>query len=131
MAIDLIVLAVSVLMAGFFARLALFPAAAAVDGGAQVPRAPVAEPLPRRRPAGTKGRGRQETSLRRSNVRVPAPRLSEGAAALAAGVTAGLLGARRAEAGDPSFMNNVPDPLLSRQGAADLQVRTGKVERGR
>jgi oxalate decarboxylase len=36
-----------------------------------------------------------------------------GAAALAAGVTAGLVGARRVEAGDPSFMNNVPDPLLS------------------
>jgi hypothetical protein len=37
----------------------------------------------------------------------------KGAAALAAGVTAGLVGARRAEAGDPSFMNNVPDSLLS------------------
>jgi oxalate decarboxylase len=36
-----------------------------------------------------------------------------GAAAVAAGVTAGLVGTRRAEAGDPSFMNNVPDPLLS------------------
>src|SRR3984957_10212071 len=36
-----------------------------------------------------------------------------GAAAIAAGVTAGLIGARRADAGDPSFMNNVPDPLLS------------------
>jgi oxalate decarboxylase len=36
-----------------------------------------------------------------------------GAAALAAGVTAGLAGARRAAAGDPSFMNNVPDPLFS------------------
>jgi len=35
------------------------------------------------------------------------------AAAIAAGVTAGLIGARRVEAGDPSFMNNVPDPLLS------------------
>jgi len=32
-----------------------------------------------------------------------------GAAEFAAGVTA----ARRAEAGDPSFMNNVPDPLVS------------------
>src|SRR5438093_4929138 len=36
-----------------------------------------------------------------------------GAAAFAAGMTAGLIGTRRAEAGDPSFMNNVPDPLLS------------------
>jgi oxalate decarboxylase len=35
-----------------------------------------------------------------------------GAAAFAAGVTAALT-ARRAEAGDPSFMNNVPDPLLT------------------
>src|SRR5438105_8992834 len=37
----------------------------------------------------------------------------KGAAAFAAGVTAALAGTRRAEAGDPSFMNNVPDPLLS------------------
>jgi hypothetical protein len=37
----------------------------------------------------------------------------KGAAAFAAGVTAALTGARRAEAGDPNFMNNVPDPLLS------------------
>src|ERR1700684_1276646 len=36
-----------------------------------------------------------------------------GTAAFAAGVTAALTGIRRAEAGDPSFMNNVPDPLLS------------------
>src|SRR5712672_4335610 len=36
-----------------------------------------------------------------------------GTAAFAAGVTAALAGSRRAEAGDPSFMNNVPDPLLS------------------
>jgi oxalate decarboxylase len=35
------------------------------------------------------------------------------AAAFAAGVTAALIGSRRAEAGDPSFMNNVPDPLLA------------------
>src|SRR5882672_3226210 len=34
-----------------------------------------------------------------------------GAAGLAA--SAVLLAARTAEAGDPSFMNNVPDPLLS------------------
>jgi oxalate decarboxylase len=36
-----------------------------------------------------------------------------GAAAFAGGVTAALAGTRRAEAGDPSFMNNVPDPLVS------------------
>src|SRR5260370_41312380 len=36
-----------------------------------------------------------------------------GTATFAAGVTAALVGTRRAEAGDPSFMNNVPDPLLS------------------
>src|SRR5712672_2598488 len=36
-----------------------------------------------------------------------------GTAAFAAGVTAALAGTRRVEAGDPSFMNNVPDPLLS------------------
>jgi oxalate decarboxylase len=37
----------------------------------------------------------------------------KGAAAFAAGVTAALTANRRSEAGDPSFMNNVPDPLLS------------------
>src|SRR6202035_1269313 len=36
-----------------------------------------------------------------------------GAAALAAASAATLVGTRRADAGDPSFMNNVPDPLLS------------------
>src|SRR5437763_5735274 len=36
-----------------------------------------------------------------------------GAAAIAARMTAALVNTRRAEAGDPSFMNNVPDPLLS------------------
>src|SRR3954468_18109433 len=36
-----------------------------------------------------------------------------GATAFAAGVTAALASTRRAEAGDPSFMNNVPDPLVS------------------
>src|SRR5256714_11705360 len=36
-----------------------------------------------------------------------------GTAALAAGVTASLVGARRGLAGDPSFMNNVPDPVIS------------------
>src|SRR5258706_4837557 len=37
----------------------------------------------------------------------------KGAAAIAAGTTAALVGSRRVEAGDPSFMNNVPDPLVS------------------
>src|SRR5438309_571062 len=36
-----------------------------------------------------------------------------GAAAFAAGVTAALTANRRADAGDPSFMNHVPDPLLA------------------
>jgi oxalate decarboxylase len=36
-----------------------------------------------------------------------------GAAAFAAGVTAALTATRRAVAGDPSFMNNVPEPLLA------------------
>ena len=36
-----------------------------------------------------------------------------GAAALAAAATAALVGPKAAEAGDPSFMNNVPDPLLA------------------
>ena len=37
----------------------------------------------------------------------------KGTAAFAAGVTAALTATRGARAGDPSFMNNVPDPLLS------------------
>jgi oxalate decarboxylase len=36
-----------------------------------------------------------------------------GTAAFAAGVTASLIATKTAEAGDPSFMNNVPDPLLA------------------
>ena len=39
----------------------------------------------------------------------------KGGAAFAAGVTAALTATRRAEAGDPSFMNNVPDPLFSQK----------------
>src|ERR1700682_854 len=39
--------------------------------------------------------------------------LLTGAAAFAAGMTAALVGTSRVAAGDPSFMNNVPDPLLS------------------
>jgi oxalate decarboxylase len=37
----------------------------------------------------------------------------KGTAAFAAGVTAALAGTRRVAAGDPSFMNNVPDPVAS------------------
>src|SRR3954451_10363443 len=37
----------------------------------------------------------------------------KGAAAFAAGVTAALSRTGRADAGDPSFMNNVPDPAVS------------------
>ena len=36
-----------------------------------------------------------------------------GAAGLAAATSVLLMGSNRAEAGDPSFMNNVPDPLLA------------------
>jgi oxalate decarboxylase len=36
-----------------------------------------------------------------------------GASAFAAGVTAALTATKRVDAGDPSFMNNVPDPLVS------------------
>src|SRR5947208_10535226 len=36
-----------------------------------------------------------------------------GAATFAAAATAALSGAREADAGDTSFMNNVPDPLLA------------------
>jgi oxalate decarboxylase len=39
----------------------------------------------------------------------------KGTAAFAAGVTAALGASRHAQAGDPSFMNNVPDPLLSQK----------------
>ena len=39
----------------------------------------------------------------------------KGTAAFAAGVTAALTATGRAKAGDPSFMNNVPDPLLSKK----------------
>src|SRR5436190_5114805 len=35
------------------------------------------------------------------------------AAAFAAGTTAAAVGSRRAAAGDPSFMNNVPDPVAA------------------
>src|SRR6266550_3307044 len=44
---------------------------------------------------------------------LPRRDLLAGAAAFSAAVTAALVGARRADAGDPSFTNNVPDPLVS------------------
>src|SRR5436190_12199810 len=57
-----------------------------------------------------------------------------GAAAFAAGVTAVLAETRRADAGDPSFMNNVPDPLLSGRDLPTfkfaLERSTGRVEEG-
>jgi hypothetical protein len=37
----------------------------------------------------------------------------KGTAAFADGVTAALTASRRADAGDPSFMNNVSDPVVS------------------
>jgi oxalate decarboxylase len=57
-----------------------------------------------------------------------------GAAAFAAGVTAALTSTRRAEAGDPSFMNNVPDPLFSGKELPKfkfaLEKSKGRVEGG-
>jgi oxalate decarboxylase len=50
-----------------------------------------------------------------------------GAAAFAAGVTAALAG-RRAEAGDPSFMNNVPDPLLTHEELPTFKFALEKSE---
>jgi oxalate decarboxylase len=54
-----------------------------------------------------------------------------GVAAFAAATTAALSGAREAEAGDPSFMNNVPDPLLAGKELPTfkfaLEKTTGKV----
>jgi oxalate decarboxylase len=54
-----------------------------------------------------------------------------GTAAFAAGVTAALATGRRAEAGDPSFMNNVPDPLLSGKELPDFKYALEKSEGGR
>jgi oxalate decarboxylase len=57
-----------------------------------------------------------------------------GTAALAAGATAALTGAARVEAGDPSFMNNVPDPLFSGKDLPNfkfsLEKSKGKVSGG-
>src|SRR5437899_2998387 len=54
-----------------------------------------------------------------------------GAAAFAAGLTAALAGTRRAEAGDPSFMNNVPDPLLSGKELPTFKFALEKSKGGR
>ena len=54
-----------------------------------------------------------------------------GAAAFAAGVTAALTSAQRARAGDPSFMNNVPDPLLSEKELPNFKFALEKSEGGR
>jgi oxalate decarboxylase len=57
-----------------------------------------------------------------------------GAAAFAAGVTTALTATRRAEAGDVSFMNNVPDPLLSGRELPtfkfELERSTGRESNG-
>src|SRR6202453_457003 len=54
-----------------------------------------------------------------------------GAAVVAAAATATLVASNRAEGGDPSFMNNVPDPLLSGKELPTfkfaLEKSTGKV----
>src|SRR5216684_4327333 len=52
----------------------------------------------------------------------------KGAAAMAAGMTAALVGTRRVEAGDPSFMNNVPDPLLASKDLPTFKFALEKSE---
>jgi oxalate decarboxylase len=58
----------------------------------------------------------------------------KGTALFAAGVTAALTATRRAEAGDPSFMNNVPDPQFSGKDLPSfkfaLEKSKGKVDGG-
>jgi oxalate decarboxylase len=49
-----------------------------------------------------------------------------GTAAFAAGVTAVLTGTQQAEAGDPSFMNNVPDPLFSQEDLPNFKYALEK-----
>jgi oxalate decarboxylase len=51
-----------------------------------------------------------------------------GAAALAAATAASLAGTRRVEAGDPSFMNNVPDPLLAAKELPTFKFALEKTE---
>ena len=50
-------------------------------------------------------------------------------AALAAATSASLIGTRRAEAGDPSFMNNVPDPLLAGKELPTFKFELEKSQR--
>jgi oxalate decarboxylase len=52
----------------------------------------------------------------------------KGTAAFAAGVTAALTATRPAKAGDPSFMNNVPDPLLSKKELPNFKFSLEKSE---
>ena len=53
------------------------------------------------------------------------------AAGITAATTAALIGSKRAEAGDPSFMNNVPDPILAGKELPtfkfELEKSAGKV----
>ncbi len=51
-----------------------------------------------------------------------------GAAALAAVATATLVTTKKAEAGDPSFMNNVPDPLLAEKELPTFKFALEKSE---
>src|SRR5579872_4200937 len=51
-----------------------------------------------------------------------------GTTAFAAGVTAALTASKRADAGDPSFMNNVPDPLLSEKELPNFKFALEKSE---
>jgi oxalate decarboxylase len=57
-----------------------------------------------------------------------------GAAAFAAATTAALVASKPAEAGDPTFMNNVPDPLLAGEELPtfkyELEKSVGKVIAG-
>jgi oxalate decarboxylase len=57
-----------------------------------------------------------------------------GAAALGAATAGTLVGTRRADAGDPSFTNNVPDPLLASDDLPtfkfELEKSKGKVDNG-
>jgi oxalate decarboxylase len=51
-----------------------------------------------------------------------------GTAAFAAGVTAALARTPRADAGDPSFMNNVPDPLIAQKELPTFKFALEKSE---
>jgi oxalate decarboxylase len=59
---------------------------------------------------------------------VPRREFLTGAAAFAAGVTAALSANGSAEAGDPSFMNNVPDPLLTGRELPTFKFALEKAE---